>query len=156
LTRNSLEIRDRLTRKLASKLQVVDYDLLGEKCVRATMPGQSATISKAKAGGLADSTTKTHGVANSKHPPSEAALEEKAARTQAPTSVQPVEPEDASLTEVSRSHQRRLLGLNTAEGNQAKPIPGATVAGIHSTGSYTETQGVKPESSAKGAERDKR
>ncbi len=113
------------------------------------MPGQSATISKSgvgKIGQQSDSTSKSHSVPASKRPPSEAAVQEKAARTQAPTSVQPVEPEDAYLTGVSRSLQRRLLGLNV---NQAKPIPGASVAGIHSTGSYTETQGVKPDESPK-------
>ncbi len=72
---------------------------------------------------------------------------EQAATGQSPTSVQPVEPEDAYLTGVSRSLQRRLLGLNV-EGSrgQSKPHPKATTAGLHSTGSYTETEGVKPES----------
>ena len=79
------------------------------------MPGQSATISKTSAGKIGQqsdsTTTKTHNAPASKRTSSEAALEEKAARTQAPTSVQPVEPEDAYLTGVSRSLQRRLLGL---------------------------------------------
>ena len=97
---------------------------------------QSRKPSAGKIGQRSDSTTtKTHSAPASKRTSSEAALEEKAARTQAPTSVQPVEPEDAYLTGVSRSLQRRLLGLNVS---QAKPVPGATVAGIHSTGSYTE------------------
>jgi hypothetical protein len=129
----------------ASKRLVVRYDLLAEKCARASMQGRSAPISKSTAGKIghrADSTTKTQSVPTSKLPTSEAVIEEKAARTQAPTSVQPVEPEDAYLTGVSRSLQRRLLGLNIS---QAKPVPGATVAGIHSTGSYTERHGVKPE-----------
>jgi hypothetical protein len=124
------------------------------------MPGQSATISKSSAGKIgqqSDSTTKTHSAPASKRPTSEAAVEEKAATTQAPTSVQPVEPEDAYLTGVSRSLQRRLLGLNVGgAGTQAKPIPGASVAGIHSTGSYTATQGVKPQYSPKAAKGDKK
>ena len=120
------------------------------------MPERSVTISKStadKIGIPADSPTKTHSVPTSKRPTSEAVIEEKAARTQAPTSVQPVEPEDAYLTGVSRSLQRRLLGLNVS---QAKPVPGASVAGIHSTGSYTETQGNKPEYSSRAAKRAER
>jgi hypothetical protein len=119
-------------------------------------PGQSATISKSTAGKIghrADSTTKTHSIPSSKRAASEAGLEEKAARSQAPTSVQPVEPEDAYLTGVSRSLQRRLLGLNVS---QAKPVPGAKVAGIHSTGSYTATEGTKPEYPPKAAKGDKK
>jgi hypothetical protein len=63
-----------------------------------------------------------------------------------------VEPEDAYLTGVSRSLQRRLLGLNVdgARG-QAKPHPEAA-AGLHSTGSYTE----KAETPAKGSPRKKK
>jgi hypothetical protein len=113
------------------------------------MPGRSATSAKTgpvKLDPRADSTTKTKSVPVFKRPSSEAAEEVKAARTQAPTSVQPVEPEDAYLTGVSRSLQRRLLGLNVS---QAKPVPGASVAGIHSTGSYTEGQGAKPDESPK-------
>jgi hypothetical protein len=73
-------------------------------------------------------------------PKSEVAVEEKAARTQAPTAVQPVEPEDAYLTGVSRSLQRRLLGLNVDGARpQAQPVPEAESAGVHSTGSYTAT-----------------
>jgi hypothetical protein len=72
---------------------------------------------------------------------------EQAAKGQSPTAVQPVEPEDAYLTGVSRSLQRRLLGLNV-EGSQgqSKPHPEATTPGLHSTGSYTGTDGVKPAS----------
>ncbi len=79
--------------------------------------------------------------------------EQEAARTQAPTSVQPVEPEDAYLTGVSRSLQRRLLGLNVS---QAKPVPGGTAAGIHSTGSYTEGESVKPDKSPKASKNGKK
>jgi hypothetical protein len=75
---------------------------------------------------------------------SEAELQARAATTQAPTSVQPVEPEDAYLTGVSRSLQRRLLGLNVS---QAKAVSEASTPGIHSTGSYTDGMGVKPEKS---------
>jgi hypothetical protein len=108
------------------------------------MPGRSALSSKTvsvKVNQGSDSKTKAKSVPASSKRPSDAALEEQAAKTQAPTSVQPVEPEDAYLTGVSRSLQRRLLGLNVS---QAKPIPGATAPGIHSTGSYTEDHAVKP------------
>jgi hypothetical protein len=107
------------------------------------MPGRSATISKTdslKTDLKSASKTKATSVPASRRS-SDSALEGQAAKTQAPTSVQPVEPEDAYLTGVSRSLQRRLLGLNVS---QAKPIPGASSAGIHSTGSYTEGQGAKP------------
>jgi hypothetical protein len=120
------------------------------------MPARPATSSKtgsAKIDQRGDSSTKAKSVPASRRTSSEAALEEKAAKTQAPTSVQPVEPEDAYLTGVSRSLQRRLLGLNVS---QAKPVPGATAPGIHSTGSYTEDQGVKPDRSPKSASRGKR
>jgi len=60
-------------------------------------------------------------------------------KTYSVAASQPVEPEDAYLTGVSRSLQRRLLGLNVS---QAKPIPGASVEGIHSTGSYSNKVGV--------------
>lgn len=56
----------------------------------------------------------------------------------APLSVQQVEPEDAKLTGVSRSLQRRLLGLNI-EGGAAKKHP-ATPAGQHATGSFVEVK----------------
>ncbi len=87
---------------------------------------------------------KPKSVSASRRPTSEADAEVHAARTQAPTAVQPVEPEDAYLTGVSRSLQRRLLGLNVESARgQSKPVPGATTAGIHSTGSYTGTKGAK-------------
>ena len=87
-----------------------------------------------------DSTTKPKSVSAAKRPAADAEMEEKAARTQAPMSVQPVEPEDAYLTGVSRSLQRRLLGLNVEGARpQTRQVPGATVAGIHSTGSFTGT-----------------
>jgi hypothetical protein len=57
------------------------------------------------------------------------------ART-SPMSVQPVEPEDAKLTGVSRSLQRRLLGLNI-EGGATKKHP-ASPAGQHATGSFVD------------------
>lgn len=77
-----------------------------------------------------------------KQPKPETGQEQEAAKTQAPTAVQPVEPEDAYLTGTSRSLQRRLLGLNVdgARG-QAKPVPDTQAPGLHSTGSYTETTG---------------
>ena len=70
--------------------------------------------------------------------------EHAAAKQDAPTAVQPVEPEDAYLTGGSRSLQRRLLGLNV-EGShgQARPHPDATAPGLHSTGSYTEDESGK-------------
>ena len=110
------------------------------------MPAHSATTSKTGPATIdqrGDSRTKAKSVPASMRT-SEAALEEHAARTQAPTSVQPIEPEDAYLTGVSRSLQRRLLGLNVS---QAKPVPGASSPGIHSSGSYTERHGVKPDES---------
>src|SRR5271154_4648808 len=97
------------------------------------MPGTSSK--SARPDRRIDSTTKSNSVSASMRPASENEVEEKAARTQAPMSVQPIEPEDAYLTGVSRSLQRRLLGLNVS---QAKSIPGTSVAGIHSTGSCTE------------------
>jgi len=56
----------------------------------------------------------------------------------APLSVQSVEPEDAKLTGVSRSLQRRLLGLNI-EGKAAKRHP-ETPPGQHATGSFVDVQ----------------
>jgi hypothetical protein len=119
---------------------VVSYDSLAGKCLEAMMPAHSATSPKTEPSTRGDSRTKPKSVPAPERT-SEAALEEQAAKTQAPTSVQSIEPEDACLTGVSRSLQRRLLGLNAS---QAKPIPGASSPGIHSTGSYTEGQGVKP------------
>jgi hypothetical protein len=110
------------------------------------MPAQSATSSKtgpAATDKRGNSKTKANSLTASRRS-SDAELEEQAAKTQAPTAVQPIEPEDAYLTGVSRSLQRRLLGLNVS---QAKPIPETSSAGIHSTGSYTSDQGVKPEKS---------
>jgi hypothetical protein len=119
------------------------------------MAVRSATSSKA---GFVKSDQKSDSQAKAKSVParrtsSEAAVEEQAAKTQAPTSVQPIEPEDAYLTGVSRSLQRRLLGLNVS---QAKSIPGASSPGIHSTGSYTKGQGVKPDISPKDAKNGKK
>jgi len=114
------------------------------------MPGRSAIGSKTgsiKIDQKSDSKPKAKSVPASRRS-SDGALEEQAAKTQAPTSVQPIEPEDAYLTGVSRSLQRRLLGLNVS---QAKPIPGASSPGIHSTGSYTEDHGVKPDKSPKAS-----
>jgi len=112
------------------------------------MPGHSATSLRTDPAVIdqrGNSRTKAKSVPASRRG-SEAALEEQAAKTQAPTSVQPVEPEDAYLTGVSRSLQRRLLGLNVS---QAKPVPEASAAGIHSTGSYTRDHAVTPEESPK-------
>jgi hypothetical protein len=96
---------------------------------------------------------KATSVPASKRPPAGALEDEKAAKHQAPTSVQPVEPEDAYLTGVSRSLQRRLLGLNVDGGQgQAKPHPEATAAGLHSTGSFTGKSGAP----AKSPERKKK
>ncbi len=120
------------------------------------MPGRSAISSKkgpVKIDHKADPTAKIKSVPAFRHPMSEAVVEVQAAVTQAPTSVQPIEPEDAYLTGVSRSLQRRLLGLNVS---QAKPVPGASVAGIHSTGSFTEGQGAKPGESSKSAQSGKK
>ncbi len=88
----------------------------------------------------------------SKRPNPRAVEDERAAKTQSPTSVQPVEPEDAYLTGVSRSLQRRLLGLNVqgAQG-QSKPHP-EQAPGLHATGSFTKPKSVpakEPKSSRK-------
>jgi hypothetical protein len=56
--------------------------------------------------------------------------------------VQPVEPADAKLTGVSRSLQRRLLGLNI-EGGAAKRHP-ATPAGQHAAGSFVGVESDDP------------
>jgi len=119
------------------------------------MPGRSVTSAKAgsiESGQRSDSKTKARSAVASRRSP-DAALEEEAGRTQAPTSVQPVEPEDAYLTGVSRSLQRRLLGLNVS---QAKPIPGTQSPGLHSTGSYVEDQGVNPDTPPKAAKNGKK
>jgi hypothetical protein len=96
--------------------------------------------------------SKLRSVSASKRPDSGPRENEQAAKGQSPTAVQPVEPEDAYLTGVSRSLQRRLLGLNVQGSHgQSKPLPEASTPGLHATGSYTESQGVKPESGkAKG------
>jgi hypothetical protein len=77
-----------------------------------------------------------------RHPDPGPRENEQAAKTVAPTSVQAVEPEDSSLTGVSRSLQRGLLRLN-AEGERGQSIPHPeTVPGIHSTGSFTHPDGA--------------
>ena len=84
--------------------------------------------------------SKTVSISANSRPSSKASEENHAAKAQAPTAVQPVEPEDAYLTGVSRSLQRRLLGLNVrGSQGQSKPVAEAQSAGIHSTGSYTGT-----------------
>lgn len=62
--------------------------------------------------------------------------QEQATTQQAPSSVHPVEPEDAYLTGTSRSLQRRVLGLNVNGGGQSQPHP-QQVPGQHATGSYS-------------------
>src|SRR5271168_2750528 len=102
------------------------------------MPGRGSTSSRT------DQKTDPRAKSKSSNRPGPAPRdEERAARNQAPTGVQPVEPEDAYLTGVSRSLQRRLLGLNV-EGprGQAKPHPEATAAGQHATGSFTDATSV--------------
>ncbi len=85
--------------------------------------------------------------------------EEQAAKSQAPTSVQPVEPEDAYLTGVSRSLQRRLLGLNVGgPRGQSKPRPETaphpeTVPGQHATGSFTDEKPEKVPAKEKTAKK---
>jgi hypothetical protein len=120
------------------------------------MSARSVTSSKAgfvKTDQKSDSKTKTKSVSASRQTSSDAAVEEQAGKTQAPTSVQPVEPEDAYLTGVSRSLQRRLLGLNVS---QAKPVAGTQSPGLHSTGSYTEDDGIKPDKSPKAVKNGKK
>jgi hypothetical protein len=53
-----------------------------------------------------------------------------------PTSVQPVEPEDAHQTGGSKPVQREVLEKNVRDG-QAREHP-ETVAGQHATGSFTD------------------
>ena len=62
--------------------------------------------------------------------------QDQATAQQAPSSVHPIEPEDAYLTGTSRSLQRRVLGLNV-DGGQSKPHPDQVPA-QHATGSYTD------------------
>src|SRR5271167_919514 len=99
------------------------------------MPGRASISSKTDQ--KTDPRLKAKGIPSSNRPGSVPREEVAAARNQAPTGVQPVEPEDAYLTGVSRSLQRRLLGLNVdGPRAQAKPHPEAT-AGQHATGSFT-------------------
>ena len=87
-------------------------------------------------------------VTASSRPRSNSSEEVPAAKSQAPTAVQPVEPEDAYLTGVSRSLQRRLLGLNV-QGAQGQSKPHHEVGpGLHATGSFTSAISVP----AKGTE----
>jgi hypothetical protein len=112
------------------------------------MPG--AGSSRARTDQNIDSTMKPNSVPASSRTASEGETEEKAARTKMPTAVQPIEPEDAYLTGVSRSLQRRLLGLNVGGARpQAKPVSRATQPGLPAAGSYSATQGVKPSGSAR-------
>jgi hypothetical protein len=95
-----------------------------------------------------NSKAKATSVSASKRPAEGGPEDERAAKHQAPTGVQPVEPEDAYLTGVSRSLQRRLLGLNV-EGSQgqSRPHPEATAEGLHSTGSFTKKSSAPEKSS---------
>lgn len=71
--------------------------------------------------------------------------EEAATVHQPPTSVQPVNPQEPQLAGGSHPAQRRVLGLNVeGKQGQAKPHPEGTTGGIHSTGSYTDKEGVRP------------
>jgi hypothetical protein len=106
----------------------------------------SSTSSGATSKTPAKADSKPRSVSASKRPNPGPSENEQAAKGQGPASVQPVEPEDAYLTGVSRSLQRRLLGLNVEGAHgQSKPQPEATVAGLHATGSYTEAEGQKPD-----------
>src|SRR5271155_3292481 len=109
------------------------------------MPGRGSTSSRTDQ--KPDPRAKTKSPPPSNRPGPSSREEERAARNQAPTGVQPVEPEDAYLTGVSRSLQRRLLGLNV-EGarGQAKPHPEAA-PGQHATGSFTGTKSVPAQAS---------
>lgn len=98
------------------------------------------TDHKAKTDNQASSGVKPKSVPASSRPAATVREEVQAAKNQAPTSVQPVEPEDAYLTGVSRSLQRRLLGLNVDGARpQAAPHPEAA-PGQHSTGSFTSSK----------------
>lgn len=115
----------------------------------ATRPSTDSNPSKASTGDRkADSKMRPKSVSASERPGQDGPETEQASKSQAPTAVQPVEPEDAYLTGVSRSLQRRLLGLNVqGSQGQSKPLPEADTAGLHSTGSHTGSGGVKAESS---------
>ena len=67
--------------------------------------------------------------------PGSHAHQDQASAQQAPSSVHPVEPEDAYLTGTSRSLQRRVLGLNV-DGQQSQEHPESAPA-QHATGSFT-------------------
>jgi len=67
---------------------------------------------------------------------------EQTAEARSLASAPPVEPEDAYLTGVSRSLQRRLLGLNVEGWRGRAKSPLDATAGLHSTGSYTGAQGL--------------
>jgi hypothetical protein len=102
----------------------------------------SARMRKAYSAG-ASGKAKVKSVPTIRHPEGGSRENERAAKAVAPTSVQPVEPEDNYLTGVSRSLQRRLLGLNVEAGQgQSVPHP-ETVPGIHSTGSFTNPEDVR-------------
>jgi len=104
------------------------------------MPGRASTDSKSDQ--KTDLKVKAKSVPAPKRAEPGPHEEVRAARSQAPTSVQPVEPEDAYLTGVSRSLQRRLLGLNVdGARRQAKPHP-EVAAGQHATGSFTGATSV--------------
>jgi hypothetical protein len=111
------------------------------------MPGRASTTTKTDQ--KAESGAKPKSVPASNRPAPTAREEVQAAKGQAPTSVQPVEPEDAYLTGVSRSLQRRLLGLNVEGARpQARTHPEA-VAGQHATGSFTKKPTSVPATEAK-------
>jgi hypothetical protein len=114
------------------------------------MPAHSATSSKTGPSTRGDSRTKPKSVPAPKRT-SEAALEEQAAKTQAPTSVQSIEPEaPASPGSAAPCNAVYLVSM------PARPIPEASSPGIHSTGSYTEDHGVKPEKSPTASRSDKK
>jgi len=75
---------------------------------------------------------------HSRPAPESAQHEEETSAKQPPSSVNPVEPEDAHVTGTSRSLQRRVLGLNV-EGKQAHGHPENPPA-QHATGSFTGSE----------------
>jgi len=105
------------------------------------MPGRAST-SSSRPDQKTDPRAKAKSVSASNRPGAVPREEERAAKNQAPTGVQPVEPEDAYLTGVSRSLQRRLLGLNV-KGPRGQAKPHSEVAdGQHATGSFAGATSV--------------
>jgi hypothetical protein len=112
------------------------------------MPGR-ATISESPT----ENTATMISTSGAKRPPQSADESRPATKTYSVAASQPVEPEDAYLTGVSRSLQRRLLGLNVDRARgQSRPHSDAKVAELNAAGSRAEANSV----STKGEKNTKR